>query len=648
VRVTSRRLVSLRMRGVAAISYEVEAVDRPVRVALQSNLLANRLDVEEVGDPRAGAAMGAVLVPRLNVHEGLRVVLAHATTRSGLSLAAGMEHAVAFDGDVLTLTACEPDLGRVTMSALLHPGRPLRLTKLLAYHWSGHQSVEWLRDQVDASLQNALAEGWEGLAAMQRDHLDGYWRNAKLELDGDPELARALRFAQFQLVQAATRADGRAIPAKGLTGPGYDGQAFWDTEGYVLPVLAYSEPRLARDALLWRHSILPLARERAVQLGLRGALFPWRTIRGEECSGYWPAGTAALHINADIARAVQLYVDVTLDGEFSRGEGLELLVETARLWASHGYHDADGRFRIDGVTGPDEYSALEDNNVYTNLLARDNLRWAAAAAERHPPEAGRLGVDDGEIATWRRAADAMTVPYDARLGVHQQSQGWTERERWDFAATPPEAYPLFLHHHYLEIYRRQVAKQADLVMAMFTCPDAFTGEEKRRNFEYYEELTVRDSSLSACMQCIIAAEVGHLDLAYDYLYEAAFTDLDDLKGNCRDGLHMASLAGALLAAAAGFGGLRRGREGLVFRPRLPRALQRMAMPLVYRGRRLYVEVLRDEARYALDPGDEPLEILHWGERITVSGRVTRPIPAAPDLPPPRQPAGRAPTRRGTG
>ena len=242
VRVTSRRLVSLRMRSVAAISYEVEAVNRPVRVALQSNLLANRIDATEETDPRRAAALGAVLVPRLNVHEGLRVVLAHTTRRSGLSLAAGMEHAIECEVEPLTLTACEPDLGRLTVSALLHPERPLRMTKLLAYHWSAHQSIEWLRDQVDASLQNALAEGWEGLAAMQCEHLDGYWRNAKLELDGDPELERALRFAQFQLVQAATRADGRAIPAKGLTGPGYDGHAFWDTEGYVLPVLAYSQP----------------------------------------------------------------------------------------------------------------------------------------------------------------------------------------------------------------------------------------------------------------------------------------------------------------------------------------------------------------------------------------------------------------------
>lgn len=645
VRITSRRLVSLRMRSVAAIAYEVEALGRPVRVALQSNLLANRTDAAGGTDPREAAALGEVLVPQLSVHNGLRVVLAHTTLRSGLSLAAGMEHDIECESPPLCRTESEPDLGRVTISAQLSPGRPLRLTKLLAYHWSAQQSVDWLRDQVDASLQNALAEGFDGLAAMQRAHLDGYWRSAKLELDGDPEIQQALRFAQFQLVQSATRAEGRAIPAKGLTGPGYDGHAFWDTEAYVLPVLAYSQPWLARDALLWRHGMLDLARERARQLGLHGALFPWRTIHGEECSGYWPAGTAGLHINADIARAVKLYVDVTEDGEFDRNAGAELLVETARLWASYGHFADDGPFRIDGVTGPDEYSALADNNLYTNLMARDNLHFAVAAAERHPETASRLGVTPDEIGMWRRAADAMTIPYDDRLGVHQQSGGFTELERWDFAATRPDEYPLFLHRHYMELYRKQVVKQPDLVMAMFTCGGAFDDDQKRRNFEYYEALTVRDSSLSASIQAIIAAEVGHLDLAYDYLAEAALTDLHDINGNIRDGLHMASLAGALLAAVAGFAGLRRKPEGLWFAPRLPLGVARLAFPLVFRGRRLYVEVLSDRATYSLDPSDRPLDLLHWGERLTVEGSVTRPIPSAPALDPPRQPAGRAPRRR---
>ena len=569
VRVTSRRLVSFKDRGVAAISYEVEALDAPLRVALQSNLLANEQDAVAEEDPREGAMLGAVLQSRLSVQDGSRVVLAHTTRRSGLTLAAGMEHVIAADGAPRTRVESEPDLGRVSISAQLIPGRPLRLVKLLAYHWSSQQSVEWLRDQVDASLENALAEGYDGLASAQRRYLDDYWTVADVELDGDPEIQQALRFALFQVLQASARAETRAIAAKGLTGPGYDGHAFWDTETFVLPVLTYTAPELARSALAWRHATLDLARERARQLGLRGAALPWRTIHGEECSGYWPAGTAAFHVNADVADAVRRYVLATGDDDFEREIGVELLVETARLWASLGHFDADRRFHVDGVTGPDEYSALVDDNVYTNLMAQANMRSAADAAERHPATARRLGVDSEEVPTWRSAAERMHVPYDDRLGVHPQDRDFTAHERWDFDATSPDEYPLLLHRPYFDLYRKQVVKQADLVLALYVRGDAFSAEEKRRDFDYYEGLTVRDSSLSACVQAIVAAEVGHLDLAYDYLAEAALMDLEDLEHNVHDGVHIASLAGALLALMAGFGGMRDHGGELAFAPRLP-------------------------------------------------------------------------------
>jgi len=647
IRVTSRRLVSFRQRSVAAISYEVEVLDEPRRVAIQSNLLANQAGpgADVAFDPRRAAALGAVLQSCLHVHDDLRVVLGHTTKRSGLSLAVGMEHIIETDDQPLTRTESEPDLGRVTISAQLTPGRPLRLVKLLAYHWSSRQSIEWLRDQVDASLENGLAEGFDGLAAAQQAYLDEYWSIADVELDGDPEIQQALRFALFQLVQAAARAERRAIPAKGLTGPGYDGHAFWDTESFVLRALLYSKPELVRDALQWRHSTLDLAKVRASQLALEGAAFPWRTIHGAECSGYWPAGTAAFHVNADIAHAVGLYMETTGDEDFERDTGAELLIETARLWASLGAHGADGQFRIDGVTGPDEYSALADNNVYTNLLAQENLRRAADAAERHPRPAERLNVTSKEIAGWRAAAELMQIPYDEQRGVHPQCDGFTDHELWDFESTGPDHYPLLLHYPYLQLYRKQVVKQVDLVLAMLVRPDAFTAEQKRRNFDYYEALTVRDSSLSACVQAIVAAEVGHLDLAYDYLAEAALMDLHDLEGNVVDGVHIASLAGAVVAVVSGFGGLRQHGGTLHFAPRLPSGLQRLAFPLVFRGRRLRVEVKQAEASYALDPGGEPLQISHWGEDVTIEGPVTLPIPPAPALERPMQPPGRAPARR---
>ncbi|MGI9557849.1 MAG: glycoside hydrolase family 65 protein, partial [Solirubrobacterales bacterium] len=416
VDVKSTRLVSFRDRNIAAISYEVEAVGEPIRVALQSNLLANQTDSQAGGDPRGGAELGAVLESKVHTHDGLRVVLAHTTRSSGLSLSAGMEHVIDAESEPLTRTECEPDLGRLTISAELTPGKPLRVVKLLAYHWSSQESIEWLRDQVDASLESALAIGFDAFATAQRERLDGFWEVANIELDGDEEIQQALRFALFQIFQASVRAESRAIPAKGLTGPGYDGHAFWDTEGYVLPVLTYSAPQHARDALLWRHSTLEMAKDRAEQLGLKGAAFPWRTIHGEECSGYWPAGTAAFHVNADIADAVQRYIHATGDVEFEGGAGLDLLVETARLWMSLGHHGADGAFHISGVTGPDEYSAIVDDNVYTNLMAERNLREAADAAERHEDDAARLSVDDDEIAAWRNAAAVVHVAFDERLG----------------------------------------------------------------------------------------------------------------------------------------------------------------------------------------------------------------------------------------
>ena len=489
--------------------------------------------------------------------------------------------------------------------------------------------------------------GWDGLIADQRRYLDEFWHGADVEVEGDDELQQAVRFALFHVLQSGARAEGRPIGAKGLTGPGYDGHSFWDTETFVLPVLIHTEPGAAADVLRWRHSTLPLARERAATLGLKGAAFPWRTINGEECSGYWPAGTAAFHINADIADAVIRYHDATGDRDFDREVGLELLVETARLWASLGHFDRDGGFRIDGVTGPDEYSAIADNNVYTNLMARRNLGAAAAAASQYDDLADGLGVTAEEVALWHRCADNVVIPYDEKLGVHSQAGGFTKHKVPDFDAIPPENYPLLLHVPYFELYRTQVCKQADLVLAMQLCGDAFSAEQKAANFDYYERLTVRDSSLSACTQAVMAAEVGHLELAYDYVFEAALMDLHDLQRNTSSGLHMASLAGAWTALVAGFGGMRDHLGTLSFAPRLPDQLSRLAFTITHRGVRLRVDTDGKQVTYSLTDHGSSIVVVHHGERLRVSAAEpqTRPVPPAPQRPRPSQPAGRAPRSR---
>jgi alpha,alpha-trehalose phosphorylase len=646
VRIASTRLVSFTQRAVAAIMYEVEPLDGATAVVVQSELIANEPQPPTQADPRAAAALASPLRSEEFGSDGLRGLLVHTTKASELTVAVAMDHRIDGPPDTESSSEAFADAARTTITATAAPGQPLRLVKFLGYGWSSQRTVAAIRDQVAAALAGAAHTGWDGLLRDQREYLDRFWNHADIEIEGDAELQQAVRFAMFQTLQAGARGEQRLIPAKGLTGPGYDGHTFWDTEAFVLPLLTYTRPRAVADALRWRHSTLDKARQRAISLGLAGAAFPWRTIDGQECSGYWPAGTAAFHVNAAIAAAVDRYHMVTEDDAFEREVGIELLVETARLWRSLGHHDAGGRFRIDGVTGPDEYSAIADNNVYTNLMAARNLRAAADAAERHPRRAYEFGVDEEETASWRDAAEAMLVPFDETLGVHQQAEGFTEHEVWDFDDTPPENYPLLLHYPYFDLYRKQVVKQADLVLALFVCGESFTAEEKARAFAYYEALTVRDSSLSASTQAIVAAEVGHMELAYDYFAEAALLDLDDLEHNTRDGLHIASLAGSCITALAGFGGLRERRGDFQFSPRLPEALTRLAFRLRCQGRRLAVEVLPRQATYTLHDGD-PLEIVHYGERFTLATEepVTREIPPPPVLEPPTQPRGREPRRR---
>lgn len=650
--VRTTRLVSFVQRSVAAILYEVEPYDASARIVVQSELVANEPQPEALAhadddDPRAAAALRNPLCSELAGHGDLRAGLVHVTRASRLRVAAGMDHVVDGPEGTVTESESEADLARVTVSTDLEVGQKLRIVKFVAYGWSSRRSLPAMRDQTTAALAAAMRIGWDGLVASQRAYLDDFWARADVELDGDPALQQAMRFALFSVLQSAARAEGRAIPAKGLTGRGYDGHSFWDMETYTLPVLTYVAPAAARDALFWRHSTLELAQARARELKLAGATFPWRTISGKENSGYWPAATAAFHINADIADAVRRYLAANGDEAFETGVALELLVETARLWRSVGHHDTHGGFRIDGVTGPDEYSAIVDNNVYTNVMAARNLRAAVALAARHPRLAAKLHVDEEEIASWRDAADAVVMPYDDDLLVTPQCESFTRYRRWDFENTSPAQYPLLLHYPYYLLYSSQVVKQADLVMAQYMCGECFTCEQRARDFEYYEAVTVRDSSLSACMQSIMAAEVGHMELAYDYLGETAFIDLRDLASNTRDGVHLAALAGSWLVAVAGFGGMRDHGETLRFAPRLPPQLARLSFRMLYQGRRLCVTVHRDNAHYELIEGGA-LELYHHGEQFTLEPDAPQSLPVAPapQRPRPAQPPGREPPLNG--
>ncbi len=454
------------------------------------------------------------------------------------------------------------------------------------------------------------------------------------------ELQQAVRWNLFQLAQASMRAEGSGVPAKGVTGSGYDGHYFWDTEIYVLPFLTYTSPAIARNALRFRYSMLDAARRRAVELNQRGALFPWRTINGEEASAYYAAGTAQYHIDADIAHAIAQYVAATGDTDFLAREAIDVVVETARLWADLGFwrRGAEGEeFHIHGVTGPDEYTAVVNDNLFTNVMARANLRAAVRdlrELESADPDAyalavTRLGISEEEITELARIAEGMHIPYDERLGIHPQDDDFLSKEMWDLPNTPADKRPLLLHYHPLVIYRHQVLKQADVVLALFLQGDEFTLEQKLADFEYYDPLTTGDSTLSAVVQSIIAAEVGYADLADEYFAAACFVDLADLHSNADAGVHVASIGGVWNALVAGFGGFRDYLGVWSFDPRLPRGWDDLRFRVTLHGNRVLVTVRHGEVSFDLETGSaDSLEVVVEGSPVTITRGTTTTVPVA--------------------
>jgi alpha,alpha-trehalose phosphorylase len=628
VRVSSSRIVSLASRHVAAITYEV-TVDQDAPVVISSQSL-NRQDAraqdEPRKDPRRAKAFGhRVLSAREHLEEGHRLVTGYRTTNSGMSLGVGMDHTIETDNVWRTQRSWSEDHGKVVFTVDARAGVPIHITKYFTYHTSRSVPPLELVDRADRTLDRAVRDGYAELESSQRSFLDDFWTRADVRVEGPPRIQQAIRWNVFQLIQSSARAETSGIPAKGLTGQAYEGHYFWDTEIYVAPFLTYTEPRVTRNLLRFRHSMLPLARERAAEMSESGAMFPWRTINGEEASSYYAAGTAQYHIDADIAYAIRRYVDVRGDRDLLAEVGGEILVETARLWVDLGFFGPDtGVFHIHGVTGPDEYTTVVNDNAFTNLMARSNLRYAAEVVlwmREEEPEAYRrlvheTGLEDDEVVRWQEAADAMYIPYDADRGVHPQDANFLEKERWDFAATPKDQYPLLLHYHPLVIYRHQVLKQADVVLAMVLLGDEFSQEQKRRNFDYYDPLTTGDSSLSACIQSILAAEIGYEEKALEYFQYGLLMDLADVAGNVVDGVHVASTGGVWMALVYGFGGMRDFQGELSFDPRLPTPWDRLAFPLRFHDRQLTVDLTHDAATFEVVEGD-PLTINVRGEEVAL-------------------------------
>ncbi|MGO1921612.1 MAG: glycoside hydrolase family 65 protein, partial [Microbacterium sp.] len=555
-----------------------------------------------------------VLEPVEYWQDGLRSALSYQVADSGMTVALVADHVIATDNEYSARTLIEPDIAKNVFRVQAKAGIPITITKLVSYHTSRGVPARELVDRCRRSLDRAEIEGVPTQFERQREWLAGFWDRSDVVIEGHDDLQQATRWCLFQLAQASARADGTGVPAKGVSGSGYSGHYFWDTEIYVLPFLTYTTPQWARNALRARVVMLPAARRRAAQLNEAGALFPWRTINGEEASAYYAAGTAQYHINADVSFALGKYVRATGDEDFLRREGVDIAVESARLWATLGFwrgSNGDATFHIHGVTGPDEYTTVVNDNLFTNVMARYNLRYAARVVreiEHEDPQAyagivERTGLDAGEPDAWDRAAEAIFIPYSESLGIHPQDAMFLEREVWDLEHTPAEQHPLLLHFHPLVIYRFQVLKQADVVLALFLQGNHFTAEEKRADFEYYDPLTTGDSTLSAVVQSVLAAEVGYQDLARKYFEQSLFVDLGDLHHNASDGVHVASAGGVWTALVSGFGGMRDHAGELSFDPRLPEDWPSLSFRMQWQQASLQVRITRDELRVSVRDGD---------------------------------------------
>ena len=651
VLIKSTRVASFTERHVAAIRYEVTVLNAKAPVVVASELVNHAAIVDTTSSEGAGGAGVAapveddprlaksfkdqVLVPDKLEAEGLRVLMGFMTRSSRMALGCGMQHVVETECRYTSSASVHGGRGRVVFQVDAEPGKPFRMVKYLTYHTSSGESPAELRDRGARTLDRVARLGFDPLLEDQRRFVADFWTRSDIEISHPsvhPRLQQTLRWNLFQLLQATARVENAGVPAKGLTGQAYEGHYFWDMEIYVMPFLIYTAPHVARNLLKFRHGMLDQARARAKELNQKGALFPWRTISGEEASAYYAAGTAQYHINAAIAFALKKYVDVTDDQEFLREYGAEMLVETARLWYDLGFFSERqaGKFCIHSVTGPDEYSTVVNNNTYTNLMARENLWYAAGVIdglrERWPDAyaaiAHKTRLDPGESGEWRRAADNMYVPYDPRTKMNPQDDSFLEREVWDLKNTPKDKFPLLLHFHPLVIYRYQVIKQADIVLAMFLLGNEFPMEQKKRNFDYYDPLTTGDSSLSACIQSIVAAEIGYDEAAIKYLRYAVLMDLADVGGNVRDGVHVASMGGTWMAIVYGLAGMRDYGGNLSFNPRP--FVKKLRFTLTVRGQLLEVDVDNGSVNYLLRQG-AGLLIRHRDDelRLTEGKGVTR-------------------------
>ncbi len=634
----SRRFVSLADPRLFIMEVQVTPMDHEATVVIESFLDGSTTNRVDFGDPRVSGHAGETKQILENLREGNTVGMVEQTRLSKITAATVITHNSIPEAQELVAMPDDRKPG-TAMIFRLKKGEQVSFRK---YVYSG-----LIEDEADRELQlmmddlrTTAARGVDALYAEHCSVLEGFWETSDVRIKGNDDIQKKVRYSIFQLFQAGRFLLNKSIAAKGLTSEGYEGHIFWDTEIFVMPFFSFNHKDSAKEILRYRYHMLDAARARAREMAEKGALFPWRTINGQEASAYFLAGTAQYHINAAVAYAIRQYINVTRDYDFLLSEGAEILFETARTWTSLGFFNPEkgGNFCLNGVTGPDEYTALVNNNCYTNMMARFHLRYAIEVyywmADEHFEElqriSGHLGLQPDEVDIWQKASEAMQIPYSEQLGIHLQDDDILFRKPWDFEHTPREKYPLLLNFHPLVIYRHRVLKQPDLLMAAFLLPEEFSEGEHLRAYEFYTPLTTFDSSLGAPVQTIISAREGRLKEAWKFFTRNLDVDIEDIQGNVKDGLHMAATGGTWQALIFGFGGLKIETGIPWFEPHLPRQIDELSFHIEIRGSLLRVTFTHEEAVYTLVKGPS-LEIRHEYEVLNLSPQETTRRSLVPEL-----------------
>jgi alpha,alpha-trehalose phosphorylase len=582
LKISFTRLVSFVQLELCLIQVRVESINYNGPMKISSCLKGNVSNYTDPNDPRV-ASGHADLLEIVHTYSSDNIMqLTAKTKRSFKEVTCTVSHSMHMDislNDNKYTGESQEDL---------KAGQSLAFTKYMVYtdtirHEScSNKGIEIMKDAMTKTMEQWKQE--------QASYLDEFWKYSEIQVTDSLEIQEALNYSAYQLLASAGKDPHCNISAKGLSGEGYEGHYFWDTEVYMMPFFTLTNPVIAKNLLKFRYETLDDSRARAIEMGHRyGAKIPWRTIAGTECSGYFPAGSAQYHINADVAYSNIQYYLFSQDLQYILDYGFEVIAETARIWLDMGHYSKEGKFMIHDVTGPDEYSAIVNNNYYTNVLAQYHLNWTVKFAdllgEKYKEFSDilkRLNLSKEELNAMDKAAQAMFLPFDQERNMVLQDDSFITKPVWDFAATPKEKYPLLLHYHPLTIYRHQVLKQADAILAMVLL-DNVSEEVLANSYAYYEPLTTHDSSLSPCVYSIAASRMKKSETAYEFFMKTLRLDLDNLHHNTKDGLHIANAGGAYMTAIYGFGGLRIKEKGLCFYPCLPKEISRLTFRLNHQG-----------------------------------------------------------------